>query len=71
MLPTSMFNTEWHNLALDWNANTKVFNIYVDNELYITRTTNINDGSIPKGTVMGIIESQGVEGGNKIMQFYV
>ena len=58
-----MFNTEWHNLAVDWNANTKVFNIYVDKQLYVSSSIQIDDGAIPGGTVMGITESQGVNGG--------
>ena len=63
MLPSSLSNTEWHSLAVDWNANTKVFNIYVDEKVYASKRTQIIDGSIPKGTVMGITESQGVNGG--------
>ena len=66
-----ILNTEWHSLAVDWNANTKVFNIYVDKLLHVSRNTQISDGDIPTGTVMEILESQGVNGGIKMYRLTI
>ena len=66
---TSMFDNKWHGLAVDWNATTKMFNIYVEGQLYASRMASTRDGRIPKGSMLSIEETPGTHGGLHFCNF--